>query len=113
MESEPFILPNTDGVQLNIQQNIREIRAILKTNAEIFDRCMPLAIDHIIYEDKGVNRTLFARMEINQVFTRHNQDKLSFVVHPRLTDKSFDTSVLSNAPESLKGIFVEKYKKPT
>lgn len=115
LESVLSIQSNKDDVQLDIQQNVREIRAILQTNAEIFDRCMPLAIDHIIDEENKSSRTLFVRNEITEVFTRHEtvyrgNYMTRFLVHPTQFDKSFDTSVLTNIPESLQLTIGASYK---
>ncbi|KAL3792445.1 hypothetical protein HJC23_001563 [Cyclotella cryptica] len=103
-------LSNKQHIQTDIHQNVQEIRAILKTNAEIFHRCMSSAI--ISRDDKrrsaGLGRrgtTTYARIEIDEVHSQyHGNDKTVFVVYPTQSEKSFPTGVLSNIPSELEGI---------
>jgi hypothetical protein len=107
-------LADEGSVQIEIPQNVREIRAILKTNAEIFSRCMPLAIEHQCDENNSTSSATFIRFAVTEVNTRHEKsdgnEKTIVYVHPTRCDKSFDTTTLSSIPNNIKGIFEILYK---
>ena len=103
-------LSNKQHVQTDIFQNVREIRAILKTNAEIFNRCMPSAVISRDAKRRSAGlghrgTTTLARIEINEVHTQYRgDDKTVFVVYPKQSQHSFQTSILSNIPSELECI---------
>ncbi|KAL7482341.1 hypothetical protein ACHAW6_008008 [Cyclotella cf. meneghiniana] len=104
-------LSNKQHVQTDIHQNVREIRAILKTNAEIFHRCMSSAIISRDAKRRSVGlgqrgTTTLARIEFDEVHTQHrgSNDKTVFVVYPKQSQRSFQTGILSNIPSELECI---------
>ena len=91
---------------MNIEQKIRETRAIIMTNAEIFDRIM-----NTVYS-KGGRRT-FVRYSYNMVETRTiNKDTTStqFITYPERSEKTFDMTPLEKLPVGLNDIIVSKRK---
>ena len=101
--------------QIDINQNIREIRAILKTNKEISDRCLKDA-NEILDEQEGKISLTFDLLTFSDVYASsgyiggdegHQNDggnKIKILVHPIKKEKRFDTSVLFVLPEQLVGI---------
>lgn len=102
-----FGLSNNKEEQTNFdtEQNIREIRALLAINDEIFDRCMANATT-------TGGKTRLARYGFGTVKTRHLRDssELELVTQPTRTWENFDTSVLTAPPKGLRDIFQYKYK---
>ena len=112
------------AVNYDIEQNIREIRAILATNAEIFDRCVGSM------EENSHNNgyTTFMRYGFEVVKTRQiekttqnfgidESGTLSYdvttqttqlITHPNCKKASFSTVSLSKLPSRLK-IFTPKF----
>ena len=90
------------AVNFDIEQNIREIRAILKMNAEILDRCKKFIS---ATTDK---RTTFARIRFEKVQVRDVKLKgTQFITRPLRDKKYFDTSSLSSLPEELDDVIVK------
>ena len=89
----------------DIKQNVREIRAILATNDEIFDRCMgSMMVDS---EQDGVST--FIRYGFEVVKIRQLKKKIQLITHPDRMEEVFHTEPLSKIPYRLQ-IFVAKHK---
>jgi hypothetical protein len=118
-------------VNNDIDHNIREIRAILKMNAEILDRCMKFMVETEVEDDvehveaddveaetedensaeevknsKVECHTLFNRIAYEVVTTRARQNCTQVITSPIRTTKAFNTTPLSKLPEGLDGIIV-------
>ena len=94
-----------ENVNYDIEQNIREIRAILATNTEIFDICMTY-LDN--YHDPGDgNMYVFERVNFNLIKTIPDENN-KFVVIPSRTELAFDMSSLINPPSGLEDIIIIK-----
>ena len=87
----------------DIYQNIREIRALIKINDEIFARCMLNATK------QGVETTL-TRFGLEKVKTRQDNTKLELVAQPERVNKTFNTLPFAKLPVSLEDTLVIKYK---
>ena len=90
------------AVNFDIEQNIREIRAILKMNAEIFDRCI-----QFIMTNASNKSTTFARIRFSSVQVREWKGDTQFITRPIRDIDSFDTSPLSMLPQELDDIIVK------
>lgn len=88
----------------DIEQNIREIRALLVINDEIFTRCMPN-----IMSSSGASTTL-TRFGFDVIKTRHKDSKLQIITKPERLESSFDTAPLSTLPDGFGDIIVVKFK---
>lgn len=89
----------SDGEAKNydVEQNMREIRAILAMNAEILERCE----SHRKQADSWkFNRCSFDLVEAYTINTETH-----FVTYPERTEKSFDMTPLYVLPDDLKKIF--------
>ncbi|KAL7448566.1 hypothetical protein ACHAWC_000730 [Mediolabrus comicus] len=86
----------------DIDHNIREIRAILKMNAEILDRCMKFSTGG------GESATSFKRIAYEVVATRARNDGTQVITQPIRTTKEFNTTPLSKLPEGLDDIIVSR-----
>jgi hypothetical protein len=86
----------------DIEHNIREIRAILKMNAEILDRCMKFSTGG------GESATSFKRIAYEVVTTRARNDGTQIITQPIRTTKEFNTTPLSKLPEGLDDIIVSR-----
>ncbi|KAL7452602.1 hypothetical protein ACHAWC_004332 [Mediolabrus comicus] len=84
----------------DIDHNIREIRAILKMNEEILDRCMKFSAGG------GKSATSFTRIMYKVVKTRARNDGTQIITRPKRTTKEFDTTPLSKLPKGLDNIIV-------
>jgi hypothetical protein len=84
----------------DIEHNIREIRAILRMNAEILDRCMKFRTGG------GESTTSFKRIAYEVVTTRARKRGTQVITKPKRTTKEFNTTPLSKLPEGLYGIIV-------
>ncbi|KAL7454171.1 hypothetical protein ACHAWC_005805 [Mediolabrus comicus] len=87
-------------VNYDIEQNIREIRAILKMNAEILDRCVKFM------KTEGGGTTYFCRIMYEVVTTRARSNGTQIITHPKRTDNSFNTEPLSKLPQGLEDIIL-------
>ena len=87
-------------VNYDIEQNIREIRAILKMNAEIFDRCVKF-----MKSERG-GTTYVYRIAYEVVTTRAWNNETQVITHPKRTDNCFNTDPLSKLPQGLEDIIV-------
>jgi len=89
----------------DIEQNVREIRALLKINTEIFDRCK--SSGRIIKKQS----TSFTRYGYEVVKVRQSTpEKIQFITEPEKTQKTFDMTPLSVLPTGLDDVFVAKYQ---
>ncbi len=103
---------NNSPVNYDIDHNVREIRAILKMNSEILDRCMKFSTGG------GESATSFKRIAYEVVTTRARKKVLQFFVRdengtqvitkPIRTTKEFNTDPLSKLPEGLDDIIVSR-----
>jgi hypothetical protein len=114
-------------VNYDIEQNVREIRALLKINAEIFSRCIKAA--DLPHREDGVDGTLqFTRSTLDEVKVRQNRSrgseededdddndddarrKTEFVVEESISRKMFGIKPLTELPANLRNVFVVQYK---
>ena len=86
----------------DIDHNIREIRAILKMNAEILNRCMKFSTGG------RESATKFKRIAYEVVKTRAWNNGTQVITHPKRTHKWFNTDPLSKLPEGLDDIIVSR-----
>jgi hypothetical protein len=91
-------------VNYDIEQNIREIRAILKMNAEILDRCMKFRTSG--WKNGKKWYTSFKRIVYKVVTTRAWNDGAQVITHPIHNKNEFDTTPLSELPKGIDDIFV-------
>lgn len=92
----------------NLEQIVREIRAIIVVNDEIhheiFSRCM---VDtsksniHVIY---------MKRFEFKKIERRQNRRRLELVSHPEVQERMFDALPLTQLPSGLGDMVVTKYR---
>lgn len=103
-----FVAPgNVENVNYDIEQNFREIRALLKINAEIFSRCMQSSIGQC----RGGESVTFTRFGYDAVKVRQTTPTLTYVVtRQRRSQRTFDMTSLSTLPADLSGIFAVKYQ---
>ena len=99
------------NVNYDIEQNIREIRAILATNTEIFDRCMDYLKEDDDHSDN--NRYTFVRVNFNTINSipqdREDYDSVpQLVAIPSRTESEFDMSSLIDPPTGIEDIIVIK-----
>ena len=89
----------------DIEQNVREIRAILTTNAEIFDRIMAHRTEdvHVFY------RYAYEVVETHTI-SKDNKNTTQFVTYPERTVKKFDMKPLRKIPAGLDDIFFFKMR---
>ena len=92
---------NNSPVNYDIEHNIREIRAILKMNAEILDRCMEFMTD-----DGADSSAFFERVSYDLVTARAWNEGTQVITHPIRTTKEFNTKPLTKLPQGLDNIFV-------
>ena len=106
---------NNKNVNYNIEQNIREVRAILATNTEIFDRCMDYLKEGEYHGTHSSNQYTFVRVNFNtinsipQVQDREDNDTFAqLVAIPSRTESKFDMSSLIDPPIGIDDIIVIK-----
>jgi len=87
----------------DIDHNIREIRAIMKMNAEILDRCVKFMT---IIDNRVGELCLFNRIAYEVVTARAWGNGTQVITHPIRTTKEFNIIPLSSMPKGLDGIFV-------
>ena len=95
-----------NNVNFDIEQNVREIRALLKINDEIFGRCMSMGEGKI--QDKSIT---FMRNSYDAVKVRPSGKSTEFITEPELSEKEFDLHPFSELPSDLAGVFALKYQK--
>ena len=96
------------NVNLDIEQNIREIRALLKINDEIFERCMSAEWTCGKQHDKTL--VVFTRYAFDVVKVRPYNALTQFITEPQCSKKEFDMKSLSELPTGIDGLFVAKYQ---
>jgi hypothetical protein len=95
------------NINYDIEQNVREIRALLKINTEIFDRCKSSGD----FSQQGNSSATFTRYGYEVVKVRQSTPgKVQFITEPEKTQKTFDMTPLSVLPTGLDDIFVAKYQ---
>jgi hypothetical protein len=107
-----FVAPgNVENVNYDIEQNFREIRALLKINAEIFSRCYPsMSLWRICGQCRGGESVTF-RFDYDAVKVCQATPTLTYVVtRQRRSQRTFDMTSLSTLPADLSGIFAVKYQ---
>ena len=95
-------------VNSDIEQNFREVRALLNINAEIFARCM----DSVEKGFTGTN-AVFARSGYDVVKVRQcptNAALTELITGQTRTQQSFSMNTLSEVPAGLIDLFVVKYQ---
>jgi len=95
------------NVNYDIEQNVREIRALLKINAEIFDRCIISAANE--HDGKMVSFTRYS-FDVVRVRPYHGTTQTHFVAEYDRSSKNFDMKPLSELPAYLNGVFVVNYQ---
>ena len=93
---------DTDIIYCDIDQNIKEIRAILTTNKEIHLRCME--------SSEKSSYSTFVRYAFDLVETYTIDSKSQFVTYPDKLVKVFDMTPLSKLPAGIDDIFVPNRK---
>ena len=88
----------------DIEQNVREIRALLNINKEIFDRCK--SSGGIIKKQSTFTRYGYEVVKVRQ----SSPDKVQFITEPEKTQKTFDMTPLTVLPKGLDDVFVAKYQ---
>lgn len=101
------------NVNYDIEQNIREIRAILATNTEIFDRCMEYFKEGEYHGTHSNNQYTFVRVNFNTINSipqdREDNDTVAqLVAIPSRTESEFDMSSLIDPPIGIDDIIVIK-----
>ena len=94
---------DTEQTNHDIEQNVREIRAILSTNAEIFDRIMA----HRTEDVDAFYRYAYEVVETHTI-NKDNKNTTQFVTYPERTVKEFNMSPLRKIPVGLDNIFFFK-----
>lgn len=95
------------NVNFNIEQNIREIRALLKINDEIFERCMSA---EWTYGRHDKTLVMFTRYGFEVVKVRPSGTLTQFITKPECSKKEFDMKPLSDLPAGIDDLFVVKYQ---
>jgi hypothetical protein len=104
-----FIPLKRTHVKCETEQLIREIRALLKINAEIFTRCLDSA-DH--YYTTGHSAT-FTRSTFDEVRVRQNplkSNETELITEQQRSLKAFCLKSLCELPAGLNDLFVVKYQ---
>lgn len=100
-----FKLKKKRGVNYDVEQNVREIRAILATNAEIFDRCMGS-----MGERKGNQyHVKFKWVGFGLVRAIQSGNYIQFVTSHGENGDTIEMKALMKLPDGLDGTIVHKY----
>ncbi|KAL9191269.1 hypothetical protein ACHAXT_000975 [Thalassiosira profunda] len=99
------------NVNYDIEQNVREIRAILATNGEIFDRCSG-SMNELDVEDLEANCycVSFTRVGFNNVKIYYDEDEdvTRVITCPVHSEQSFDMKALLGPPDGISDIIIVK-----
>lgn len=100
-----------DQTNCDIDQNIREIRAILATNDEIFQRVMPSITS---YDSDGTSfvRYGYEVVQMRQIKASSTDStlyKAQFITHPTRKHEWFNLGILSSLPIDVQDIVVAQY----
>lgn len=101
------------NVNLDIEQNVREIRALLTTNREILERCSESVCDRIRYRygygNSSTRTRTFKRAAYNEVYVGGDGcGSVDICTEEVETQKDFELTALQELPKSIGGLFVEK-----
>jgi len=88
----------------DVEQNIREIYAIINMNEEIFERCMGDFMMKTWRNGEQSWATGFRRISYEKVTVRARNDVTEIITHPIRTTKEFNTTPLSKLPQGLEDI---------
>jgi len=99
-----FAKGKKSNTNYDIEQNVREIRALLKINTEIFDRCK--SSGGIIKKQSTFTRYGYEVVKLRQ----STPGKVQFITEPEKTQKTFDMTPLTILPTGLDDVFVAKYQ---
>jgi len=107
-KAEKSFAKNTkSNTNYDIEQNVREIRALLKINTEIFDRCKSSGD----FSQQGNSSATFTRYGYEVVKVRQSSpEKVQFITEPEKSEKEFDMTPLTILPAGLDDVFVAKYQ---
>lgn len=89
----------------DIEQNVREIRALLNINSEIFGRVMDAASNY----SSGKSATL-TRYGFDVVKVRQSGRKTEFITEAAVSEKVFRIGALLQLPADLTGVLVVQYQ---
>ena len=94
----------------DVEQSIVEVRAILATNAEIFERCMASrrSLKKEMSLKKEDHAMGFVRGSFNLVHVRTQNAKISFTANQSQSFKTFDVKPLTTLPAGLEGVLAYK-----
>lgn len=100
-------------VDINIEQTMREVCAIITVNDEIFSHCMGYARTETGRESG--KRVTLERVGYNTIYTHQVEDEeiLELVTHAERIQQRFDTVPLSKLPSCLGNTISVNYKKDT
>ena len=94
------------NVTYDIQQNVREIRALLNINSEIFGRVMSVASNY----SSGSKSATLTRYGFDVVKVRQSGGKTEFITEAAVSTKAFPIDALLNIPANLTSVFVAQYQ---
>lgn len=101
---------NDVGVYYDINHSIREIRAIISTNEEIFSRSLKSI--SIKSNDRATHQTVM--LISYPIVGSHTYDAATlFVTYPERSERTFDVEPLMNLPTELSRILSFEYKEGT
>ena len=102
-----FAKGKKSNTNYDIEQNVREIRALLKINTEIFDRCKSSGD----FSQQGNSSATFTRYGYEVVKVRQSSpEKVQFITEPEKTQNTFDMTPLTVLPAGLDDVFVAKHQ---
>jgi len=93
------------NVNYDIEQNVREIRALLNINAEIFGRVIDSASNY----GSGESVTL-TRHGFDVVKVRQSGESTEFITEPACSEDTFPINALLHLPNNLNGVLVVQYQ---
>ena len=93
------------NVIYDIEQNVREIRALLNINAEIFGRVMESASNY-----SSGNSVTLTRYGFDVVKVRQSGGSTEFITEAAVSTNAFDVDLLLNLPNDLTGVLVVQYQ---
>ena len=96
------------NVNYDIEQNIREIRALLKINDEIFQRC--ISSGQIISESKSATFTRYSYDVVKVRQNTTNQSQTDCITKPEQSHCNFDVSSLMSLPKGINDLFLVPYQ---
>ncbi len=94
------------NINYDIEQNVREIRALLNINSEIFGRVMGAASNY----SSGSKTATLTRYGFDVVKVRQSGGKAEFITEAAVSTKAFSIDALLNLPADLTGVLVVQYQ---